>query len=40
MAGLILHLHPQTADVYIHDLDVAEVVFTPDTFQDALPHQI
>ena len=39
MAGLILHLHPQTADVHVHDLDVTEVVLTPDPFQDALPHQ-
>ena len=39
MAGLILHLHPQTADVHVHNLDVAEVVFTPDTFEDALAHQ-
>ena len=39
MAGLILYLHPQAADIHIHDLDVAEVVFTPDTFEDALAHQ-
>ena len=39
MAGLILHLHPQTADVHIHDLHIAEVVLAPDPLQDLFTHQ-
>ena len=39
VAGLVLHLHAQAADVHIHDLYVAEVVLAPDPFQDLFAHQ-
>ena len=39
MAGLVLHLHAQAADVHVHELDVTVIVFAPDAFQDLFPHQ-
>ena len=34
VAGLVLHLHAQAADVHIHDLYVAEVVLAPDHYTE------
>src|SRR5699024_2809749 len=37
VGGLVLDLHPQAADVDVHDLDVPEIIFAPDPFQDLFP---
>ena len=37
--GVVLDLQPQTADVHVHDLQLAEVVPAPDAIQNLLPGQ-
>ena len=39
VAGLVLDLHPQAADVHIHDLDIAEIILAPDALQNFFTHQ-
>ena len=34
--GFVFDLHPQTADVHVHDLQFAQVVFPPDALEDLL----